>query len=52
MQERIDNTSYEKVDFYLCKKDLVQELKACQVSDRLYLHIIPERVYFSRGTSL
>ena len=22
MQERIDNTSYEKVDFYLCKKDL------------------------------
>lgn len=22
MQERIDNTSYEKVDFYLCKKDI------------------------------
>ncbi len=23
MQERIDNTGYEKIDFYLCKKDLV-----------------------------
>ena len=22
MQERIDNTSYEKIDFYLCKKDI------------------------------
>ena len=22
MQERIDNTSYEKIDFYLCKKEL------------------------------